>query len=816
MDSILSFASSMFQDSSSLYYLAGGAFLIVFLYLLSRKAKGKAGAKPKKGAPAGASEAPVSDEEVVGKKMAKLAAKAAKEARKKAEAAAKLERKQLAGRVGKKGFQFGRKKGQNEVHGEVQGQALEPGPAPMMAQALAPPQPTFGPPPPVFAPAAPPKPAVVGWPPRPAMHPGATVLAQAVLPVAETMAAPLLESNFRAVQLKAADLIPPAPWETASPPPPILSPASITAPPPVSSSAPPPISLGAAPPPVLKPAEGGPPPPISLGPAPPPVLRPAEGGPPPLVLKPAEGAPPPPISLGGPPPPVLKPAQGGPPPLVSLGAAPPPVLKPAQGGPPPLVLKPAEGGPPPITAKSEGPAPAMAPPKTAPLKTAPPADLKAPLPSAPSSSPGDSGVRIGGSGAKLSSDNLSPPEVVPIGDSEPVEVVELRGPAASNPVPVAVPSDPDHEPSLGLEPAHDEAPPEAAASEPEPLSVTAVSEIEEMAEELPQEAGAAFPEAEEAAPAAEDYGQEDGDEDGDEALEIGQTAQLDIKEQAEDALELDLDGTNGSSFEEALSKAASDLELVPASLAAMSEPPAAPSPPEPQAPPAAPSPPEPKAPEPKAPPAASAAPPLAEEPPDSPRAATQVVRPPESFDPVNARPMTVLESRGGILLASQTQMTSPIQIDQTQMPKVMKDALSGPAAASGQGVTIQDLDVVYERNTFLTPLEVVYYKLLRSAFTQFLIFPKVTSRAAVSVSSRNQEHLKVAENVLTNTSISFLICDVKLNIKAVVQLVDDSQPPSNKDKARDYILKRAGCVLVRFYSGDTPPDVATLRRLLLE
>ena len=108
----------------------------------------------------------------------------------------------------------------------------------------------------------------------------------------------------------------------------------------------------------------------------------------------------------------------------------------------------------------------------------------------------------------------------------------------------------------------------------------------------------------------------------------------------------------------------------------------------------------------------------------------------------------------------------------------------------------------------------VYYKLLRSAFTQYLIFPKVTSRAAVSVSSKNPEHLKVAENVLTNTSVSFIICDVKLNIKAVVQLVDDSQPPSNKDKARDYILKKAGCVLVRFYSGDNPPDAATLRKLL--
>jgi hypothetical protein len=176
--------------------------------------------------------------------------------------------------------------------------------------------------------------------------------------------------------------------------------------------------------------------------------------------------------------------------------------------------------------------------------------------------------------------------------------------------------------------------------------------------------------------------------------------------------------------------------------------------------------------------------------------------------------MAVLESRQGVLRASQTQMTSPIQIDQTQMPKVMKEAAA--SSLGGQPVTIQDLDLAYERNTFLSPLEVVYYKLLRSAYPQYLIFPKVTSGAAVNVSSRDPEHLKVAENVLGNTSVSFLICDVKLNIKAVVQLVDDSRPTANKDKARDYILKRAGCVLIRFYSGDTPPDVATLRKLLLD
>jgi hypothetical protein len=200
-----------------------------------------------------------------------------------------------------------------------------------------------------------------------------------------------------------------------------------------------------------------------------------------------------------------------------------------------------------------------------------------------------------------------------------------------------------------------------------------------------------------------------------------------------------------------------------------------------------------------------------------PRSATQVVAPRATpmTEPLKVKPMSVLEGRGGVLKASQTQMTTPIAIDQTQMPRVMKEAAAS-FQSPGQTVTIQDLDVNYQKNTFLNPLEVVYYKLLRSAFTQYLIFPKVTSRATVSISSRNSEHLKVAENVLTNTCISFVICDVKLNIKAVVELVEDGALPSNKDKARDYILKKAGCVLIRFYSADTPPDVSTLRRLLLD
>ncbi|MDR2302853.1 MAG: DUF2726 domain-containing protein [Deltaproteobacteria bacterium] len=138
------------------------------------------------------------------------------------------------------------------------------------------------------------------------------------------------------------------------------------------------------------------------------------------------------------------------------------------------------------------------------------------------------------------------------------------------------------------------------------------------------------------------------------------------------------------------------------------------------------------------------------------------------------------------------------------------------AGTSQVTVTVQELDATYQKNIFLNSLEIVYYKLLRAAFTQFLIFPKVTSRAAVTVISKNPDHLKVAENVLTNTTISFVVCDVKLNIRAVVEIVDDKEPPTNKDRARDYILKKAGLMIVRFYSGDTPPDVSTLRKLLTD
>jgi hypothetical protein len=184
----------------------------------------------------------------------------------------------------------------------------------------------------------------------------------------------------------------------------------------------------------------------------------------------------------------------------------------------------------------------------------------------------------------------------------------------------------------------------------------------------------------------------------------------------------------------------------------------------------------------------------------------------------SARPMSVLEGRGGVLKASQTQMTTPIQIDQTQLPRVMKEAVAAQTAETGSTgvatVTVQELEATYQKNIFLNSLEIVYYKLLRSAFTQFLIFPKVTSRAAVTVISKNSDHLKVAENVLTNTTLSFVICDVKLNIRAVVEVVDDKQPPSNKDRARDYILKKAGLMVVRFFSSDTPPDISTLRKLL--
>jgi hypothetical protein len=180
--------------------------------------------------------------------------------------------------------------------------------------------------------------------------------------------------------------------------------------------------------------------------------------------------------------------------------------------------------------------------------------------------------------------------------------------------------------------------------------------------------------------------------------------------------------------------------------------------------------------------------------------------------------MSILEGRGGVLKASQTQMSTPIQIDQTQLPRVMKEAVAAQTAGIGlpaaSTVTVQELDATYQKNIFLNSLEIVYYKLLRRAFPQFLIFPKVTSRAAVTVISKNPDHLKVAENVLSNTTLSFVVCDVKLNIRAVVEVVDEKQQPSNKDRARDYILKKSGLLVARFYSGDTPPDVATLSKLL--
>jgi hypothetical protein len=152
-------------------------------------------------------------------------------------------------------------------------------------------------------------------------------------------------------------------------------------------------------------------------------------------------------------------------------------------------------------------------------------------------------------------------------------------------------------------------------------------------------------------------------------------------------------------------------------------------------------------------------------------------------------------------------MVTPIHIDQTQLPR------TAPAARRDRrSVTIQDLDVRYERLSFMTPLEIVYYKLLRGALKQYLIFPRVTAGSVVRAESEDPEHQKIADNVLGGTSVSFIVCDVRLNIRAVVEVVDESVAPTNKDKARDYILKKAGCLLVRFYSGDRPPDVETLRR----
>jgi hypothetical protein len=151
-------------------------------------------------------------------------------------------------------------------------------------------------------------------------------------------------------------------------------------------------------------------------------------------------------------------------------------------------------------------------------------------------------------------------------------------------------------------------------------------------------------------------------------------------------------------------------------------------------------------------------------------------------------------------------MAAPIQVDQTQLPRASANR------GVRKSVTIQDLEVQYERMTFMTPLEIVYYKLLRGALKQYLVFPRVSTGAVVRAASSQPEHKKIADNVLNGTSVSFIVCDVRLNIRAVVEVVDEGVIPANKDKARDYILKKAGCLLIRFYSGDPPPDVETLRR----
>ncbi|MDR2349778.1 MAG: DUF2726 domain-containing protein [Deltaproteobacteria bacterium] len=161
----------------------------------------------------------------------------------------------------------------------------------------------------------------------------------------------------------------------------------------------------------------------------------------------------------------------------------------------------------------------------------------------------------------------------------------------------------------------------------------------------------------------------------------------------------------------------------------------------------------------------------------------------------------------GPAFAGQTRMAAPINIDQTQMPKSMKK----PGKGDKKTVTIQDLDVDYEKTSFMTPLEIVYYKLLRGALKQYLIFPRVTTKAVVKATSPDAEHQKIADNVLNSTNLSFIVCDVRLNIRAIVEIVDENEIPTNKDKARDYILKKAGCLLVRFYSGDKPPDAETLK-----
>jgi hypothetical protein len=158
---------------------------------------------------------------------------------------------------------------------------------------------------------------------------------------------------------------------------------------------------------------------------------------------------------------------------------------------------------------------------------------------------------------------------------------------------------------------------------------------------------------------------------------------------------------------------------------------------------------------------------------------------------------------------TQGQMSSPIQIDQTQLPTSVR------ASQGKKSVTIQDLNVSYEKLSFMTPLEIVYYKLLRAALKQYLIFPRVSSKAVVKATSSEPEHQKIADNILGGTSLSFIVCDVRLNVRAIVEVVDESVAPTNKEKARDYILKKAGCLLVRFYSGDKPPDVDTLRTQII-
>ncbi|MDR2198060.1 MAG: DUF2726 domain-containing protein [Deltaproteobacteria bacterium] len=151
-------------------------------------------------------------------------------------------------------------------------------------------------------------------------------------------------------------------------------------------------------------------------------------------------------------------------------------------------------------------------------------------------------------------------------------------------------------------------------------------------------------------------------------------------------------------------------------------------------------------------------------------------------------------------------MATPIQIDQTQLP-----GAANPKPAVKKTVTVQDLNVSYEKLTFLSPLEIVYYKLLRGALKQYLIFPRVSAAAVVRAVSQDPEHRKIADNILNGTHLSFIVCDVRLNIRAVVMVVDENEAPTNKEKARDYILKKAGCLLLRFYSGDKPPDMETLR-----